>query len=150
MEAAGPRRTLIVANRTAATPLLLQEVERRARERPTTFSLLIPNVQSRGHADWTLERAMALLERAAGGPVEGLVGGEDPFESIRSALADRKFDEVLISTLSRRTSEWLRRDLPHRVQRLGMPVSVITQKDAETAVAESARRASTTIITGGG
>jgi hypothetical protein len=121
------RRTLVVANRTAATPLLLEEVERRARQRPTTFALLIPTADSKKHADWTMERAVALLERAAGGPVDGLIGSADPFESVKRAVQDGQYDDVLISTLPKRTSEWLRRDLPRRVQRLGVPVTVITQ-----------------------
>jgi hypothetical protein len=128
MEAASQRRTLIVANRTAATPLLLEEVERRARERPTQFSLLIPNVPVRNHADWPMDRALALLERAAHGPVEGIMrANDDPFESVRQVLDEQQFDDVLISTLSRRTSEWLRRDLPSRVQKLGVPVAVVSQ-----------------------
>jgi hypothetical protein len=126
MEPTTARRTLIVANRTAATPQLLNEVERRARERPTKFSLLIPNVGSKKDADWTLERAGALLERAAGAPVERLLGGADPFDSVKRALDEGQFDEVLISTLPKRTSEWLRRDLPRRVGQLGVPVTVIT------------------------
>jgi hypothetical protein len=128
MEVASARRTLIVANRTAATPLLMEAVERRARERPTTFFLLVPNVRSQPHADWTLAGAVELLERAARGHVEGLVGdSDDPFESVKHALEEGHYDDVLISTLSKRTSEWLRRDLPRRVGKLGVPVEVISQ-----------------------
>ena len=40
-------RTLVVANRTAATPLLLDEIRRRAGEQPTTFVLLCPGLGAR-------------------------------------------------------------------------------------------------------
>jgi hypothetical protein len=81
-------------------------------------------------ADWTLERALVLLERAARAPVEGYVASaEDPFDSVRRALISGGFDEVIISTLSTRRSEWLRRDLPRRVGRLGVPMTVITAPD---------------------
>ena len=129
MQPASPRRTLVVANRTASTPLLLEEVKRRAAERPTKFALLIPNVESRKAADWTLETALKMLERAARGPVDGLMGGKDPFESIKRSLADGTYDDVIISTLSRRSSEWLRRGLPRRIEKLGVPVTVITQPE---------------------
>jgi hypothetical protein len=126
VDAPNPHRTLIVANLTASTPILLQEVQRRADAEPTTFALLIPEVTSRKSADWTIDTARKLLEPAAGGSVEGLVGGADAVESIRQALADGGFDDVIISTLPKRTSEWLRRDLPRQVEQLGVPVAVIT------------------------
>jgi hypothetical protein len=126
MDAPTEHRTLIVANLTASTPFLLQEVTRLADERPTTFSLLVPNMASRKDSDWSLQTAVKLLERAAGSPVNGFTGGEDALESIREAIAGGNYDDVLISTLPKRRSEWLRKDLPTRVEELGVPVSVIT------------------------
>ena len=132
MEAAS-HRILVVANRTAATPLLIDTVQSRAAERPCTFTLLIPNEPRKGGADWTLETALPLLERAVGSPVDGIVGEEDPFEAVRAALRDGEFDEVIVSTLPKRVSEWLRRDLPHRIERLGVPVTTISQSEEREA-----------------
>jgi hypothetical protein len=53
MESSRRRRVLIVANRTAATPTLLDEVHRLANEEPSAFSLLIPDAQRSEHTDWT-------------------------------------------------------------------------------------------------
>lgn len=131
------RRILIVANRTAATPTLLDEVKRRAGEAQTSFSLLVPDAPSKDHADWTLELALPLLERAAGAPVEGISAqGEDPLDAVRQAVKTGRFDEILISTLPRRVSRWLHRDLPSHVERLGLPVTVVTSPELQRKLAE--------------
>ena len=93
---------------------------------PCEFALLIPDVTDRKAADWTLETALRVITPAARGQVEGLVGGPDPLESVKDAVQAGNFDEIIISTLPRRVSKWLRRDLPHRVETLGVPVTVVT------------------------
>jgi len=52
---------------------------------------------------------------------------------VRRALGGGGFDDVILSTLSTRRSEWLRRDLPRRVRRLGVPMTVITAAEDEEA-----------------
>ena len=119
-------RILVVANRTAAAPQLLEEIRRRRDAGPCEFALLIPDVQDRRAADWTLETAQPLMQRKAGGTVKGLVGGPDPFASVQEAVRDGGYDEIIVSTLPRKTSKWLRRDLIRQIEGLGVPVTAIT------------------------
>ena len=118
-------RILVVANRTAATPRLLEEVQRRAEASPCTFALLVPDATDRKAADWTLDSALPLMRRAAHGKVQGLVGGPDPFTAVQEAVRDGGFDEIIVSTLPPTVSKWLRRDLIRRVEGLGLPVTAV-------------------------
>jgi hypothetical protein len=125
--AASPLRVLVVANRTAATPDLIAAVRRYAHQRPTAFALLIPDAAGAEHPDWTLELALSLLGRAAGGRVTGLPSAHrDPFAAVRDAVAMDAYDRIIISTLPNRASKWLRRDLARRLESLEVHVEVIT------------------------
>jgi hypothetical protein len=119
---------LVVAHRTAATPRLIAEVRRRAQQGPCAFSLLVPAdywEADTERAAAVIELAAPLLEEAAGGHVDAHVGDHDPYVAVRDAVASGDFDEVIISTLPERVSHWLRRDLPTRVEGLGVPVTVV-------------------------
>ena len=134
MESSAPRRILIVANRTAATPALIDAVRKRASEGACQFTLLVPRTfwdADTEQSAITLELAIPLLEEAAGSHVEGLIGDSDPFAAVTGALAQGGYDEIIISTLPARVSHWLHLDLPARVQRLGLPVTVITARKAD-------------------
>jgi hypothetical protein len=122
-------RVLIVAYRTAATPRLVEHVRTRAAGQPCAFTLLVPRPYwdpDTDEAAITLELALPVLEEAAGKPVAGIVGVSDPYEAVREELESGDYDEVIISTLPERISRWLHRDLPHRVEQLGVPVTVVT------------------------
>jgi len=144
-EESSPARVLVVANRTAATPALIAAVRERAQRSPAAFTLLIPNPahglhklvdpedQEQGEAEGTLELAIPLLEQAAGGRVEGMIGVSEPLAAIQDAINMHGFDELIISTLPTRVSRWLKLDLPSKAAGLGLPVTTVTAPGREAA-----------------
>jgi hypothetical protein len=141
MESSQAVRVLVVAHKTAATPPLLDAVRDRAQRGPATFTLLVPNAthglhkvvdpedQGGGEAKSVIERALPGLTEAAGAPVEGIVGDPDPVAAVQDAINLRGFDEVIISTLPSKLSQWLRLDLPSKVTGMGLPVTTVTPAD---------------------
>lgn len=130
-------RILIVAHRTAATPVLLDAVRARAEEGDCEFTLLVPNVPlalrrqedvvAEQEAQIILDLALPLLEEAAGQPVTGIVGEPNPLSAVADAINRHgPFDEVIVSTLPRRVSRWLRTNLPSKIAGLGLPVTTVT------------------------
>jgi hypothetical protein len=142
MSESDPRSILVVANRTAATPTLLEEVGKRAAAGPIEVTLLVPAfptvfdpeaLESRQ----SIELAVPLIEQASGGRVKAILGDPDAFKAVRKAVQESRYDEVIISTLPARVSRWLKRDLPRRVEQLGVPVTVVTAPPAARIVTES-------------
>lgn len=135
-----PTHVLIVAHRTAATPLLLNAVRARAARSRCKFTLLVPRPYwdpDTEEAGATLELALPLLDEVAGCPVHGVIGDSDPFVAIREVVTSGGIDEIIISTLPARVSRWLRRDLPHRVEEFGLPMTVVTAQQSERAVSDT-------------
>jgi hypothetical protein len=135
---ASTSRVLVVAHKTAATQPLLDAVRERAQRGNCTFTLLVPNTthglhkvvdpqdQAASEAQEVLDRAVPLLEEAAGTPVKGLVGDADPVAAVHDAINMNGFDEVIISTLTAKVSRWLKLDLPSKVAGMGLPVTTVT------------------------
>jgi hypothetical protein len=142
-----PTRVLVVAHKTAATRPLLDAVRERARHGQCVFTLLVPNAahglhkvvdpedQGADEASAVIERALPLLQEAAGGHVEGIVGAPDPVVAVHDAINLRGFDEVIVSTLPTKLSRWLKLDLPSKISGAGLPVTTVTPSEDETSAA---------------
>ena len=109
-------RVLVVANRTASTPAMLAEVQRRAKE-GASFGLLIPPVHPDDPSDWSVDDACSLLERAG--------AGSDAALKVHDLVHARAYDAVIVSTVGHHLDRWRHHDLPHRLKDLEVPVTVI-------------------------
>lgn len=130
-----PARILVVAHQTAATPALLDTVRERTAQGDAHFHLVVPasahglhrvvDPEDSGNdeAQQALETALPALREAAGAEVTGEVGDPQPLSAIHDAVHLGTFDEIIISTLPRRVSQWLRLDLVSKARALGLPVT---------------------------
>ena len=117
---------LVVANETVGGRKLRELLEQKAKVNPSLqVRLVIPQsrprrgsviyLQSvRDAAQVRLDLALSVLEEL-GFEASGEVGDSDPFHATMDAIAERKPDEIVISTLPATASGWLRRDLVERV-----------------------------------
>lgn len=145
MDSTTPTRVLVVAYRTAATPVLIEAVRQRAARTPCTFTLVVPRTPhgldrltdpedtDTAEAQNVLDLALPLLDEAAGGHVDGMIGDPDPVNAVQDAVNLQGFDEIIISTLPTRVSRWLRLDLPHKVGGLGLPVTTVVATERAVA-----------------
>jgi GABA permease len=153
------RRYLVVANQTLQGSELREELRKRIEAGPSSFYVLVPNTsaahyhvvpaagglfpmpsvvadsggpasdeEATAQARQRLDRMLADLA-ALNVQATGDLGSAQPFEAIEKVLVDREFDEIVVATLPRRVSRWLRADLPRQAERrFGLPVSTIITK----------------------
>ncbi len=128
---------LVVANRTLGGGKLLDAVRAHAaapggarfrlvvpQSKPTA-GLVIYDEAVREAAQVRVDLALEIV-RAEGIEASGEVGDGDPFLATMDAVAERRPDEIIISTHPATSSGWLRRDLIERVQNAsGLPVEHI-------------------------
>jgi len=134
---------LVVANRTAGAPELLEALKDRAAQGPVKFHLLVPATPhgvtwaADMHAGGSEAEAhvLAAVERLRAEGLEvddGKVGDPDPLAAVEDALNFKEFDEIIVSTLPKHLSKWLRLDLPHKVEGLTTkPVTHVTATETK-------------------
>jgi hypothetical protein len=127
---------LIVANQTIGGEQLTDKLDELASTSPSTFLFLVPVTDSEGTHQWDyppidrlipdahqiarvlaearLEHELARLRRS-GIEASGEVVDALPVDRAQELLHEGHFDGVVVSTLPRRLSRWLIRDLPHRI-----------------------------------
>jgi len=113
-------QTLVIANRTAGGEPLFENLKARAADGRHRFTVVVPQDGGDGrHTAEARERLQALLARLheEGIPATGGIGDPDPFTAVMNALQFYRVDEIVISTLPRMRSRWLRSDLVERVRR---------------------------------
>src|SRR3954454_1387384 len=123
-----------VANRTAGSDELLNALRERNERSPATFHLVVP-ATARGvswvadmnaatsAAEHALEGALEKL-RGAGLEVDGAIGDPDPVAAVQDAANSGSYDEVIVSTLHKHVSKWLKLDLPSKAAHAtGLPVT---------------------------
>ncbi len=123
----------MVASRTLGGERLLDAVRARASAGDTRFRLVVPQSTPsaglviydeavRESAQVRVDLALETLS-ALGIEASGEVGDEDPFLATMDAVAERRPDEIIVSTHPAEASGWLRRDLIERIENAsGLPV----------------------------
>jgi hypothetical protein len=135
-------KVLVVANRTAESPELLEALKKRGDEGDCTFTLLVPSTphgvtwaaDMHAGGEEAEQHRQAFLEELRG---EGLkvedakVGDPDPLAAIQDLCNFSDYDEVIVSTLPLHISKWLKVDLPHKVEHAtGLPVTHVVAHSA--------------------
>jgi hypothetical protein len=138
---------LVVAHQTAATPGLLEAVHERAERGPAKFHLVVPRMPHGMHkvvdpeetgqddAQHVLDDALPKLSEAAGAEVTGSLGDAEPLCAIQDAVNLGEYHEIIISTLPKRASRWLKLDLVSKTKGLGLPVTHVEQVEDPATVA---------------
>jgi hypothetical protein len=130
------KEVLVVANRTLGGAKLLDAVRARAAEGGTRFRLIVPQSKPsaglviydeavRASAQVRVDLALSAVA-SEGIEAAGEVGDPDPFLATMDAVAERRPDEIIVSTHPATSSGWLRRDLIERIENAsGLPVEHI-------------------------
>jgi hypothetical protein len=127
------REVLVVASRTLGGAKLIETVRARAAAGDVRFRLVVPQSTPSSslviYDEAVRESAQVRVDLALSAVAEegieatGEVGDADPFLATMDAVAERRPNEIIVSTHPALRSGWLRRDLIERIENAsGLPV----------------------------
>lgn len=112
---------IVLANRTAAAPELIEALVHRSERGPIHATLVMPaagpGTAERADAQKRLDAALAAWREAGIERCDGVVCDPVPLEALAEVWDPMRHDEVIVSTLPNQSSRWLRGDLPHAAAR---------------------------------
>lgn len=135
-------RVLVVANRTAESPELLDALRTRTMHGPCEFTLLVPSTPhglawaadpDAGHDDAEKHREAFVeeLRREGLDVADARVGDPDALAAIQDECNFNRYDELIVSTLPLHISKWLKVDLPRKARAAtGLPVTHVVGSEA--------------------
>jgi hypothetical protein len=129
---------MVLANRTAAAPELIDALLHRAERGPIVATLVMPapgpGAAARAMAQERLDGALEAWRAAGIERCDGLVCDSGPMEALTEAWDPMRHDELVVCTLPGESSRWIRTDLPHAAARYtGVSVLHVVAQDPATA-----------------
>ena len=155
----GVHRVLLVANQTLGSEAVTAEMGRRRRIHPSLAVMVVVPATPSEHLvdhdgprrpgrvatldartdDMGIAQARYRLRRAVGMLTDmgivahGSLGDPNPVRAVADAMAAHRIDEIMLCTLDRALSRWLRADVPTALRRLhGIPITVVTTPPGAT------------------
>jgi hypothetical protein len=130
---------IVLANRTAAAPELIEALVHRSERGPIQATLVMPAAgpgsADRAAAKQRMETALEAWRSAGVERCDGVVCDPVPLEALAEVWDPMRHDEVIVSTLPGQSSKWIRSDLPHAVARYtGVSVLHVVAQDPERRV----------------
>ena len=135
-------RVLVVANRTAESPELLEALRTRTVQGPCEFTLLVPATPhgiawaaymhaGGDEAEVHREAFVEELRQEGLDVANARVGDPDPLAAIQDECNFNTYDELIVSTLPLHVSKWLKVDLPRKARAAtGLPVTHVVGSEA--------------------
>lgn len=112
--------TLVIATQTVNAPDLVDHLKQLHADEPHRYTFISPasGEISREEVCDRLAATLAALYRVEADATGQPMGGSEPFAAVRNAIEHYRVDDILVSTLAGRESQWLADGLIQRIEEI--------------------------------